>query len=98
MFTDGRSYTSGLGKNLNSSFYQGDCLLVLVRLFMYEMTLLDPCLLDNLAWLKMLLAQQGNLIVPENRTGLFRSQVIHTATLGTSEFAVMNLGITKAII
>lgn len=62
------------------------------------MTRLDNCLVDNLAWLKMLLAQQENLIVPENRTGLFPCQVIHTATLATSEFAVMNWGITKLII
>ena len=59
---------------------------------------LDHCLVDNLAWLKMLLAQQENLIVPENRTGLFPCQVIHTATLATSEFAMMNWGITKVII
>ena len=62
------------------------------------MTRLDHCLVDNLAWLKVLLAQQENLIVPENRTGLFPCQVIHTATLATSEFAVMNWGITKLII
>ena len=54
------------------------------------MTRLDHCLVDNLAWFKTLLAQQENLIVLENRTGLFPSQVIHAATLATSEFAVMN--------